>query len=110
MQLETIGLAHMAGENDPIEFPTEGTFQQIDEKLCSYLPKLFQYLDTLTPITESDGELPPFVVCIASGHTLDPIPQARPTGKQVMFAVGAPRSSVPNRHLFIGEFTYPLCS
>jgi hypothetical protein len=67
------------------------------------VPKLFEYLDTLTPITESGDELPPFVVSIASGHNLDPIPHARPMGKQVMFAVGAPKSSVPNRHLFIGE-------
>jgi hypothetical protein len=79
-------------------------FEQVDETLRRALPKLFQFLDSHTPQgtqTNSDGsksdeleQLPPYVICVASGHNLDAAPQDFLTASDVLFMVGGAKSTV----------------
>jgi hypothetical protein len=107
MELDKLGLVSKATDTNTIEFSMEGTFDQVDETLRRAVPKLFQFLDSLTSAaseTNSDGrELPPYVVCVASGHTLNPTPQDFPAASDILFVVGGAKSSLPIRILFIGN-------
>jgi hypothetical protein len=112
MQLDKLDLVAKATDANPIEFPFDGTFEQVDETLRKSLPKFFQFLDSLTPLAAETGlegqELPPYVICVASGHTLNPAPQDFPTASDVLFVVGGAKSSIPARVLFIGKSRWAL--
>ena len=108
MELEAIKLATWLTDSFPIEFLAGGGFQQFDHTLRLALPDLFRFLDSLTPDLTTDTDAnnvtnpPAYVLCSASGHTLNPIPQAFPTADNLIFASGGPKVGWKSRTVFIG--------
>lgn len=83
-----------------------GTFDDVDHTLRAALPKLFLFLDSLTPrspvLDDTGKALPPYVLCLATGHTLNPAPQHFPDVADIIFAAGGTKTRIPNRIIYIG--------